>query len=255
MRHWCSSCGHHWAWQLGDGRLKCRRCGKRYRFPSVWDVFRLTERAKRQLVEYFVLGVPVYRLRFRGPASPPTLKRYFRLIRAVLAIHEQCRDPLGGSIECDETMFGGKHSGKRGWGAAGKIVVLGILQRDGLVRVFPVHGRGAERLLPLIRRTTKPGSLYYTDDWHAYGSLAVRGGHVVVRKEKGQPKGRDHLNGIEGFWSYAKHWLYHYRGLPKKFFHLFLGEISFRFNYRQKDLFPLVIGLLNHTPYADLKHF
>jgi hypothetical protein len=34
-----------------------------------------------------------------------------------------------------------------------------------------------------------------------------------------------------------------------------LGEISFRFNYRQKDLFPLVIGLLNHTPYADLKHF
>ena len=23
-----------------------------------------------------------------------------------------------------------------------------------------------------------------------------------------------HINGIEGFWSYAKTWLYHYRGVP-----------------------------------------
>jgi len=33
---------------------------------------------------------------------------------------------------------------------------------------------------------------------------SVRGNHVVVEKDKGVPKGRDHLNGIEGFWSYAK---------------------------------------------------
>jgi len=33
-----------------------------------------------------------------------------------------------------------------------------------------------------------------------------------VLKEKGVPKGRNHINGIEGFWSFAKHWLYQYRG-------------------------------------------
>lgn len=155
----------------------------------------------------------------------------------------------------DESAFGGKRKGKRGWGAKGKILVLGILQRNGLVRVFPVQGRGAGKLLPKIRQATKPGSLYYTDDWHAYGSLAVRGGHVVVRKEKGQPKGRDHLNGIEGFWSYAKHWLYHYRGVPKKFFHLYLGEISFRFNYRNQDLFPLIDELLKNTGAKEIANF
>jgi transposase len=45
--------------------------------------------------------------------------------------------------------------------------------------------------------------------------LGVRGNHVVVSKDKGIPKGRDHINGIEGFWSYAKNWLYPYRGVPK----------------------------------------
>ena len=198
-------------------------------------------------------GVPGYRLRFHSPATQPTLKGYFRLIRAVLAIHEQCRDPLAGALECDETMFGGHRPGRRGWGAAGKIIVLGILQRDGQVRVFPVQGRGATRLLPLLRRSTRPGSLYDTDDWHAYASLAVRGNHIVVRKDKGRPHGRDHLNGIEGFWSYAKHWLYNDREVPQKLFHFYLGEISFRFNYRDHDLSPLIVKLLQTTRGSDIE--
>jgi len=252
MKRSCPKCHHHWAWRLKDGRFKCRKCSQRYTFKSLWDSCRLTERAKRKLLECFVFGVPVYRLRFRGPASPPSTKRFFRLIRSVLAFHEQCREPFEDEIECDETMFGGKKRGRRGWGAEGKIVVLGILKRNGKVRVFPVKGRGAKRLLPLIRQSTKPGSLYYTDEWHAYGSLSVRGDHVVVRKEKGRPKGRDHLNGIEGFWSYVKHWLYHYRGVPKKFFHFYLAEISFRFNYRDQDIFPIILRLLQTTSVNEI---
>jgi hypothetical protein len=50
-----------------------------------------------------------------------------------------------------------------------------------------------------------------------------------------RPQGRDHLNGTEGFRSYAKHSLFMYRGVPQKFFHLYLGEISFRFNHRHED--------------------
>ena len=80
-------------------------------------------------------------------------------------------------------MFGGHRKGKRGWGAAGKIIVLGILQRNGKVKVFPVQGRKGEEITKLVREHTKPGSLYYTDDRHAYGSLAIRGDHTVVRKE------------------------------------------------------------------------
>ena len=114
----------------------------------------------------------------------------------------------------DETMFGGRRPGKRGWGASGKSMVFGIYQRKGKVLTFPISSRAKETMMPFITKHTKIESLYYTDDWLAYTSLPIRGNHVVVLKEKGLPKGRNHINGIEGFWSFAKHWLYQYRAFP-----------------------------------------
>lgn len=90
-------------------------------------------------------------------------------------------------------MFGGKRAGKQGWGASGKQLIFGLYQR------FPISSRNKETLLPIIEQHVKPGSLYYIDDWHAYSSLSIKNNHVVIRKEKGIPTGRNHLNGIEGF--------------------------------------------------------
>ncbi len=200
-----------------------------------------------RLVEFFAFGVPAYRLRFRVPLSQPTILKLYGLFREV--IYEAEQDNLDtlmmdGTIEADEALFGGRSHGKRGWGAGGKVCVFGIYKRNGKVRVFPVSNRKAETLLPLIEAHTAVGSLYYTDDYHAYASLAVRGNQVVVQKEKGIPKGRDHVNGIEGFWSYAKHWLYQYRGVPRHRFHLYLKEVEWRFNHRNQDLVPLLSELL-----------
>ena len=38
-----------------------------------------------------------------------------------------------GSVELDESYFGGQRKGRRGRGAAGKVVVFGILKRNGRV--------------------------------------------------------------------------------------------------------------------------
>ncbi|MFH1584329.1 MAG: transposase [Actinomycetota bacterium] len=95
----------------------------------------------------------------------------------------------------------------------GKILFLVSIREIKKVLTFPISSRAKDSMIPLITRYTKAGSLYYTDDWFAYKFLPIRGNYVVVMKEKGLPKGRDHLNSIEGFWSYAKHWLYQYRGV------------------------------------------
>ena len=79
-----------------------------------------------------------------------------------------------------------------------------MLKRDGVVRVFAVPNRQKATLLPLIVQHTSPGSLFYTDEYSAYASLKVQGEHIVVTKDKGIPVGREHINGIEGFWSYAE---------------------------------------------------
>ncbi len=56
MRRQCPTCGHHWAWELADGRFKCRGCQVRYRVRVAWAATRLSEAVKRRLVDYFVLG-------------------------------------------------------------------------------------------------------------------------------------------------------------------------------------------------------
>ena len=86
----------------------------------------------------------------------------------------------------------------------------------------------------------------------AYATLKLRGEHVMIRKEKGRPVGRDHINGIEGFWSDAKNWLHPYRGVPRKYFHLYLGEVCFRFNHRDRDLKPLLLRLMKQLPIAEI---
>jgi transposase len=193
MRRACCKCGHHWFWQLSDGRRKCCRFGQWRSFRNAWDSSRLSKATKRRL--HFVLSVPAYRLRFRSPASLEATGRFFRWCRSVPTLEEDCRQPFDGRIECDEALFGKKREGKRDWGAAGKVLVFGILKRNRQVRVLAVEGRGRDELRPSIRQHTTPGSLYYTDDWQAHASLAVRGVHVVVTKEEGEeglPKGRDH---------------------------------------------------------------
>jgi transposase len=145
----------------------------------------------------------------------------------------------------DETMFGGRRTGKRGWGATDKCIVFGIYQRNGKVLTFPISSRAKETMRPYITQFTQAGSLYYRDDWFAYTFLPIRGNHVVVLKEKGIPKGRNYINGIEGFWSFAKHWLYQYRGIPKANFPLYLKEVEWQFNHRHENLVVLLRKLLN----------
>ena len=200
----------------------------------------------------FVLGVPAYRQRFRSDVSAPTRERFYRLLRACCAAAEQLREPFSGAVECDETTFGGARPGKRGWGAAGKVFVFGLVQRNGQVKAMPIPARSQIEVMREIQAHTREGSLYYTDEWQAYVTLRLRGEHVVIRKEKGRPLGRDHINGIEGFWSYAKNWLYPFRGVPRRYFHLYLGEVCYRFNHRDEDLQPLLLKLMRSTPIQEL---
>ena len=99
------------------------------------------------------------------------------------------------------------------------VIVFGVIKRNGQVKAMPIAAHSKAEVMSQIQAHTREGSLYYTDEWQAYATLRMRGEHVVIRKEKGKPVGRDHINGIEGFWSYAKNWLYPYRGVPAKYFH------------------------------------
>ena len=159
-------------------------------------------------------------------------------------VHQLPQIILDGEFEVDESMYGSHHKGKRGWGVAGKYIVFGMYQRNGFVFTFPVPDRSISTLIPLVQKHSHAGGSYYSDAWHAYRRLVVKRNHVVIVKDKGVPraKGRNHINEIEGFWSFSKNWLYQYQGIPKHHFPLYLKETEHRFNYRNKDLFCKLVN-------------
>jgi len=128
MRY-CPRCNNTSWWSLATGQKKCKQCGLRRYFKTrrLFDLMRISFYWNWRLVEFFALGVPAYRLRFQVPYSQPTIQRLLRILREI--IYQQTMkelEPLSGEIEMDETMFGGRQPGKRGWGASGKNIVFGI---------------------------------------------------------------------------------------------------------------------------------
>jgi transposase len=251
-RRRCPRCGYRSLYHIGE-RYQCKRC--RHKFGDFAGTYLGKLKTPRNIVAHllylFVLGVPAYRIRFYVPISLATIQRTFRVFREAIydeSLGELKELRLSGELELDEALFGGHRKGKRGWGAEGKTMVFGVYRRDGRIVTFPVPDRRSDTLMPLIEKHTRRGPLYYTDEHTAYASLWTRGKHKVVahgREEYG--KGDTNINGVEGFWSYAKVWLYHYRGIPKPYFHLYLKEVEFRFNNRECDLFPMIVDRLVKT--------
>jgi len=148
--------------------------------------------------------------------------------------------PLRGEIEVDETFIGGKarnmHPGKRkakGVGLAGKVVVMGLLERHGEVRTQIVSNVKRSSLQKHVRQHVEPGSEVFTDALKSYEGLDEYA-HKVIDHAETYVKGNVHTNGLENFWSLFKRCI---KGTHVSIepFHLFryLDAETFRFNNRK----------------------
>jgi len=143
-----------------------------------------------------------------------------------------------GKIELDESHLGGQRKGKRGRGAARKVAVFGIIKRQGKVYTVVVNETKTQTLVPLISKKIRPDSIVYTDSYKSYDILdASTFHHERINHAQEFADGKNHINGIENFWSQAKRILRKYLRLNRKSFPLFLKKCEFRFKYgtpRQK---------------------
>jgi len=176
-----------------------------------------------------------------GVSYPTTLKAYDLLRYSILVSAHDGPALLAGEIEFDESYFGGRRKGRRGRGAAAKVPVFGLLERNGVVRVEVVKDVSARSLLEQTIKTVRRGSIVYTDKFRSYDALMFCGyRHLRVDHGKRFSSGKVYINGLEGFWSYAKQRLAKFHGVSKEKFPLYLKEMEFRFNNRNHDLFELL---------------
>ena len=182
-----------------------------------------------------------------------TINRYFNLFRQKIAASTLGEGGIFfGEIECDESYFGAKRiRGKRGRGAAGKTPVFGLLKRDGNVYVEIVDNCSRQSLMPIIKGKVLEGSTVYTDGWKAYDGLILNGydHYRIFHSHNEFARGKNHVNGIESFWSFAKRRLAKFNGLTDDKFFLHLKECQFRFNNRdKKDLLSTLWNIWKSTP-------
>ncbi|MBI4213616.1 MAG: IS1595 family transposase [Chloroflexi bacterium] len=165
-------------------------------------------------------------------------------IRAAMA--DLNPEPLTGTVEVDETFVGGKakfmHKTDRarrihGTGGMDKVMVLGAMERGGMVRFKVESHRTREVLHNFIASTVDDGATtIYTDEYSGYDGIGDENTvHETVNHGAEEWVRADvHTNTVEGVWSLFKRSIVgSYHRLSTKHMEAYLDEMAWRFNNRE----------------------
>lgn len=213
---------------------------------------KISEAKFRQLLRLFAMDLTASDAAQLCALSVRSTNEIYQRIRLRLAQDCAARSPFAGELEADESYFGHRRvRGKRGRGAGGKTIVFGLLKRDDCVYTEIVPNASKVTLQAIIRGKVDPNSIIHTDGWRGYDGLVDIGLEKHFRVNHGNNefvRGSNHVNGIESFWSYAKHRLAQFHGIRKDKFSLHLKETECRFNHRHQVLYKALLQLLRNTP-------
>ncbi len=128
------------------------------------------------------------------------------------------------------------------------IPVFGVLEKNGWVFIDLMQNINAESVfhfnhnfhLKLVRH----GSIIHTDRYQKYTALILCGDDSLpldyIRKYPGITPEIETSDGE--FWKFARDRFKRYKGISPHRFPLYLKELEFRFNNRNKDLFELLVN-------------
>ena len=230
----CIFCDKYGLYKLKNKKVKCKHCKKYYSLNKL--------QRDMQIIYYFYLEISARKAAHEINLDYSVVHRKFMQFRKLIGEH--CNNEvkkLNGELEIDESYFGGKRKGMRGRGAKNKTIVFGILERKGQIYTKIVENVSAETLMQEIQNKTKKWSVFYTDGWRSYASLEQYGKHNIIDHDKELVDiNHNHINGIEGFWSFAKERFHKYHGIDKLNYPLYIKEMEFRFNNRNNNVYNLL---------------
>ena len=216
---------------------------------------RISQKKFREILKYFTEDIEATKIANLTGISRISINKILKNIRILMASECEKISKFSGEIEIDESYFGAKRvRGKRGRGAANKTPLFGMLKRDGKVYTQIVKNCSASELIPILSQYSElDSSTIYSDCWKAYDGLVDYAAlaHYRVKHSKNEfANGKNHINGIENFWGYAKHRLAKFKGIKKENFLLHLKECEFRYNTKttQENLYQKLLKLIRENP-------
>jgi len=239
----CKACNEPFKYYRVKNRKAyvCGSCGHQF-YPMAGTIF---EGSTTELYKWYYLiylfsssknGVSAKEIERQVKVTYKTAWRMGHQIRKLLADDGL---KLKGLVEIDESLYGGKSHGKRGWGAEGRAVLFGMIERNGKVRVKVVPNRQKEVIVPIIKKSVEAKSLVHTDNYKGYYGLGL---HSFKHRKK---DGKDiHINSMEGYWgNFKKSMAGTHTWVSPKHLQNYLDEFQFRYNYRKKTpkMFDLML--------------
>lgn len=254
----CPKCSQKTTWHRfkAERAYACSKCGH-HLHPTVGTPFE----ASRTSLQLWFYAIYLFTQTRHGVSAKElqrqlgvTYKCAFRMghkIREHMAdVDDRDLDKLRGHIEVDETMMGGADKGTEGpWGD--KIIVLGMLERNGDIVTKVVKDTSNEELLGAIQEHVEVGSIVSTDARHGYKNLPSLGyQHGSVTHGKNEFRSGPHCtNGIEGYWHILKASIAStHMHVSPEYLESYLGEFEYRHNNRKKSkdgagMFPHLISV------------
>ena len=214
---------------------------------------KISERKFLRVLRHFALDLTASRTAQLTGLQRKSVTMIFLKIRERIAEEAERASPFSScEVEVDESYFGARRvRGKRGRAASGKTIVFGIFKRHGCVYTEIVPDPKKATFQAIIRGRVAPEAIIHSDGWRGYDALVDVGYSKHFRVHHGTDefvRGTTHVNGIEGFWSFAKRRLQKFNGVSARTFYLHLKECDYRFNHRNQNLSRLLLKLLERYP-------
>ena len=246
----CIRCKTRKIYRIRRDRYRCSQCGYEFSdFAGRWiNKVKLPPRDWLGLIKLFELGISARKASQQSGISYPTVHKAFHLIRQSIAAHSgNANSSLDG--EGKKAYVENRREGRLVENSKTAVPVFGIRERKGLVKVEPLQNLSAEAVLNLGVDTGRGGSVVYTDRWGSYDAL-IFSGYKHFSGDYGRRFSRSgvHINGANGFWSYAKERMNKFHGTSEQKFPFYLKEMEFRYNHRHESIFnTLVLYLCDLT--------
>lgn len=238
----CPYCGNSGNRMIRREKFRCRSCGREWglRKGSVLDGTRISYRTFLDLIQFYADDVPAHDAAGRLRIAYNTVNEIYTRIAAAVT------GGGAGALESKDwirRLSAADRQGPERGGSHTQSMVFGIRVNNGTVTIEPVDEPGHSVITALPIPTMQRGNILFID---AYGKKyqgfitykSDRHGSEVVRI-----RARDGLpwSPLSEFWDYAGAAWKRHRGVTRERIPAFVGELGFRYNHRNRDLYPIIL--------------
>ncbi len=213
---------------------------------------KISEAKFREILKCFSHELDAQTIAALAGLNRNTCNRYLHLVRKRIAQFCEQQSPFNGKIEAIESNSGSKQIvGEQGRKTEIKVPVFGVIQHEGKVYTEVVPDCNRHAYQAVIRGNAEPESIMNYSDWRGYNGLMdlyYKKPYSVHDENDESAKSKEHINCIDSFWSFAKRRIMKFYGMSEPTFYLHLKECEFRFNYRNQDIYVMLLKMIRDDP-------